>query len=140
MSINSKKCKISHREIEGFFQKAKNCVKINFVRCRYVYHSSCFEQTPKLSGRTSKNSDELRACIEKAYVFATYSVQIISANLKRLSHSKNILPSLRCSPLTKTKREARKKTWKQLIDVHEKTGFNPKKKLLRARIIDNRCK
>ena len=87
-----------------------------------------------------KNSDELRACIEKAYVVATYSVQIISAKLKHLSHSKNILSSLRCSPLTKTKRGARKKPWKRLIDVHEKTGFNPKKKLLRARMIDNRCK
>ena len=35
-----------------------------------TYHSSCY----RIETRTSKNSDELRACIEKAYVVVTYSV------------------------------------------------------------------
>ena len=39
-------------------------LKMNFVTCRSTYHSSCY----RIESRTSKNSDELRACIEKAYV------------------------------------------------------------------------
>ena len=35
----------------------------------HTYHSSCY----RIESRTSKNSDELRACIEKAYVVVTYS-------------------------------------------------------------------
>ena len=35
-----------------------------------TYHSSCY----RIESRTAKNSDELRACIEKSYVVVTYSV------------------------------------------------------------------
>ena len=34
-----------------------------------MYHSSCYG----VEFRTSKNSDELRACIEKVYVVVTFS-------------------------------------------------------------------
>ena len=44
--------------------------KMNFVTCRSTYHSSCY----RIESRTSKNSDELRTGIEKAYVVVTYSV------------------------------------------------------------------
>ena len=44
--------------------------KMTFVTCRSTYHSSCY----RIESRTSKSSDELRACIEKAYVVVTYSV------------------------------------------------------------------
>ena len=44
--------------------------KMNFVTCRSTYHSLCH----RIESRTSKNSDELRACIEKAYVVVTYCV------------------------------------------------------------------
>ena len=44
--------------------------KMNFVTCRSTYHSSCYRR----ESRITKNSDELRACIEKAYVVVTYSV------------------------------------------------------------------
>ena len=40
--------------------------KMNFT----TYYSSCY----RIETRTSKNSDELRACIEKAYVVVTCSV------------------------------------------------------------------
>ena len=43
--------------------------KMNFVTCRFTYHSSCY----RIESRTSKNSDELRACIEKVYVVIAYS-------------------------------------------------------------------
>ena len=44
---------------------------IMFVTCRSTYHYSlCYP----IESRTSKNSDELRACIEKAHVVVTYSV------------------------------------------------------------------
>ena len=44
--------------------------KMNFVTYRSTYDSSCY----RIESRTSKNSDELRACIEKAYVVVTYCV------------------------------------------------------------------
>ena len=43
---------------------------MTFVTCRSTYHSSCY----RIESRTSKNSDELRTGIEKAYVVVTYSV------------------------------------------------------------------
>ena len=42
--------------------------KMNFVTCRSTFHSSCY----RIESRTSKNSDELRACIDKAYVVVIY--------------------------------------------------------------------
>ena len=38
-----------------------------------TYHSSCFRIESRTTCST-KNSEELRACIEKAYVVVTYSV------------------------------------------------------------------
>ena len=60
-SINSKKPKR-----EKVSPEWRLFSKINFTIC----HSSCY----RIESRTSKNSDELRACIEKAYVVETYSV------------------------------------------------------------------
>ena len=37
---------------------------MNFVTYRSTYHSSCY----RIESRTSENLDELRTCIEKAYV------------------------------------------------------------------------
>ena len=44
--------------------------KMNFLTCRSTYHSSCY----RIESTTSKNSDELQTCIEKAYLVVTYSV------------------------------------------------------------------
>ena len=44
--------------------------KMNFVTCRSTCHSSCYRG----EFRTSKNSDEMEGCIEKAYVVVTFCV------------------------------------------------------------------
>ena len=68
-SINSKKRKITLTRDE-VSSEWRLFSKMNFVTCRSTYHSSCYRR----ESRTRKNSDELRACIEKACVVVTYSV------------------------------------------------------------------
>ena len=68
-SINSKKQKISHWQGKKVTSEWRLFSKTNFLTCRSTYHSSCYG----VEFRTSKNSDELRACIEKVYVVVTFS-------------------------------------------------------------------
>ena len=61
-SRNSKKRKISHRRGKKFSVNG-GCLRkwIMFVTCRSTYHRSSYY---RIESRTSKNSDELRACID----------------------------------------------------------------------------
>ena len=70
---NSKKLKISHRQDKNVSSEWRLFSKTNFQTCRSTYNFLCY----RIESRTSKNSDELRASIEKAYVVARVKKSII---------------------------------------------------------------
>ena len=66
-SMNSKKLKISHQQNKKVSPEWRLFSKTNFETCRSTYHSLCH----RIESRTSKNSEELQASIEKAYMVVT---------------------------------------------------------------------
>ena len=68
-SMNSKKLKISHQQKKKVSPECRLFSKTNFETCRFTYHSLCHRIESRI--RTSKNSEELQASIEKAYMAVT---------------------------------------------------------------------